>query len=140
MRRALRIHAMHARPGSGFTLIEVVLILVIAAVSLLPLSMLFATTSIRSGDAHHATVAAQLAEARMEEIAADKNSPTRGFSYLTAANYPPETPVQAFPGYSRSVSIAPDSLYDGVTFRTVSVTVTSPNIPPVTLTTWFTQY
>jgi hypothetical protein len=85
-------------------------------------------------------VAAQLAEAKMEEIAADKNSPTRGFSYVSAANYPPETPVPAFPGYNRSVAIAPDSVYDGVTFRTVSVTVTSPNIPPVTLTTWFTQY
>lgn len=140
MRRAPLRPAGSARAGRGFTLIEVVLVLVIAAVSLLPLSMLFATTSIRSGDAHNATVAAQLAEAKMEEITADKNSPTRGFSYLVAANYPAETPVQAFPGYSRSVSIAPDSLYDGVTFRTVSVTVTSPNIPPVTLTTWFTRY
>ena len=140
MRRALRIHAMHARPGSGFTLIEVVLILVIAAVSLLPLSMLFATTSIRSGDAHHATVAAQLAEAKMEEIAADKNSPARGFTYLVGSHYPAENPVPAFPGYGRSVSISPDSTYDGVAFRTVSVTVTSANIPPVTVTTWFTQY
>lgn len=140
---------MSARIGSGvpaairrggFTLIEVVLVIVIAGVALLPLSMLFANTSIRSGDAHNASIAAQLAEARMEEITADKNSPSRGFSYLQAANYPAENPVTAFPGYGRSVSIAPDSTYDGVTFRTVSVTVTSPNIPPVTVTTWFTSY
>ena len=126
--------------GDGFTLIEVVLVIVVAAVALLPLSMLFANSSIRSGDAQNASVAVQLAEARMEEITADKNSPARGFAYLVPANYPPESPVAAFPGYSRSVAIAPDSTYDGVTFRTVNVTVTSPSIPPVTVTTWFTRY
>ena len=83
---------------------------------------------------------AQLAQAKMEEIAADKSSPSRGFSYLMAANYPAESPVAAFPGYSRTVSFAPDSVYDGVTFRTVSVTVAHANVPAVTLTTWFTSY
>jgi len=124
----------------GFTLIEVVLVIVIAAVAVLPLSMLFANASIRSGDARNATVAAQLAQAKLEEIAADKSSPLRGYSFLITANYPVENPVTAFPGYSRSVSFAPDSTYDGVTFRTVSVTVNCPNVPPVTLTTWFTTY
>jgi prepilin-type N-terminal cleavage/methylation domain-containing protein len=140
MRRASRIRVPRGGDAGGFTLVEVVLVIVIAAVSLLPLSMLFATTSIRSGDAHNATLAAQLAEAKMEEITADKNSPTRGYAYITPAHYPAESPVPAFAGYSRSVTVAPDSVYDGVTFRTVSVTVTSSNIPPVTLTTWFTQY
>ena len=59
-------------------------------------------------------IAAQLAQSQMEEIAADKSSPARGFSYLIAANYPAEDPVAAFPGYSRSVAFAPDSVYDGV--------------------------
>jgi len=118
----------------------VVLIIVIAGVAVLPLSMLFANASIRSGDARNATVAAQLAQAKMEEIAADKNSPMRGFAYLVAANYPAESPVPAFSNYNRSVSIAPDSTYDGVTFRTVSVTVSCPNIAPVTVSTWFTTY
>jgi len=124
----------------GFTLIEMVLIIVIAAIAILPLSMLFANSSIHSSDARNATLAAQLAQAKMEEMTADKNSPARGFSYLVAANYPAESPVAAFSGYSRSVSFAPDSTYDGVTFRTVSVTVTCANIPAVTVTTWFTNY
>lgn len=124
----------------GFTLPEVVLVLVIAAVAVLPLGMLFANSSIRSGEAHNATVMAELAQAKMEEIAADKNSPSRGFSYLVGSNYPAESPVAAFPGYSRSVAFAPDSVYDGVTFRTVSVTVAFSSVPPVTLTTWFTNY
>jgi prepilin-type N-terminal cleavage/methylation domain-containing protein len=124
----------------GFTLPEVVLVLVIAAVAVLPLGMLFANSSIRSGEAHNATVMAELAQAKMEEIAADKNSPSRGFTYLVAANYPTESPVTAFPGYTRSVAFAPDSLYDGVTFRTVSVTVAFASVPSVTLTTWFTNY
>ncbi len=139
MRARIAAGAAPARVG-GFTLIEVVLVIVVAAVALLPLSMLFANSSIRSGDAQNASVAVELAETRMEEITADKNSPARGYAYLVAANYPPESPVTAFPAYSRSVTIAPDSTYDGVTFRTVSVTVTSPNIPPVTVTTWFTRY
>ena len=125
---------------AGFTLVEIVLIIVIAAVAILPLSMLFANTSILSGDARNATIAAQLAQAKMEELTADRNSPTRGFSYLITANYPAESPVTAFPGYSRSVAFAQDSTYDGVTFRTVGVTVVCPNIPPVTLTTWFANY
>ncbi len=125
--------------SGGFTLIEVVLVIVIAAIAVLPLSMLFANASIRSGDARNATVAAQLAQTKMEEITADKNSPTRGFTYIVGANYPAESPVVAFPGYSRSVAIAPDSTYDGVAFRTVSVTVTCANIAPITLTTWFTN-
>ena len=126
--------------NDGFTLIEVILIIVIAAVAVLPLSMLFANTSIRSSDARNATMAAQLAQAKMEELAADKNSPARGFTYLVAGNYPAENPVSAFPGYSRSVAFSPDSTYDGVTFRTVTVTVTCAAIPPITVTTWFTNY
>jgi len=128
------------RGDAGFTLVEVVLILVIAAVAVLPLGMLFANTSIRSGDARNSMVAAELAQSKMEELTADKNSPSRGFSYLIAANYPAENPVAAFPGYSRTVAFAPDSSYDGVTFRTATVTVTCANIPPVAMTTWFTSY
>lgn len=142
MNRRAPVTSARARPArdAGFTLPEVVLILVIAAVAVLPLGMLFANTSIRSGEARSATVMAQLAEAKMEEIAADKSSPSRGFSYLIAGNYPAENPVAAFPGYSRTVSFAPDSLFDGVTFRTVSVTVAHASVPAVTLTTWFTSY
>ena len=125
---------------SGFTLIEVVLVIVIAAVAVLPLSMLFANASIRSGDARNATVAVELAQSKMEEIAADKNSPLRGITFLVAGNYPAESPVTTFPTYNRSVAFSPDSTYDGVTFRTVTVTVTNPNVPAVSLTTWFTTY
>lgn len=125
---------------AGFTLPEVVLILVIAAVAVLPLGLLFANTSIHSGEARCATVMAELAQAKMEEIAADKSSPSRGFAYLVSENYPPEDVVAEFPGYSRTVSFAPDSVYDGVTFRTVNVTVSYGSLRPVTLTTWFTSW
>ena len=126
--------------GAGFTLIEVVLILVIVGVAILPLSLLFAQASIRSGEARDATVSAQLAQAKMEEIAADKSSPARGFDYLDLANYPPENPVASFPRFRRSVLVSADSTFDGVRFRAVSVTVSTSTIPPVTLTTWFTGH
>lgn len=128
------------RGSPGFSLVEVVILIVVAGIAILPLAMLFATTSIRSSDARSASVAAQLAQAKLEEITADRNATTRGFSYVTGANYPPETPIPAFPAFQRSVAVAPDSTYDSVTFRTVSVTVTTSGIPPVTLTTWFVNY
>jgi Tfp pilus assembly protein PilV len=121
-------------------MIEVVVLIVVAAIAVLPLAMLFATTSIRSSDAQSASVAAQLAQAKLEEITADRNASTRGFSYLTPGNYPPEEPVPAFPAFQRSVAVAPDSSFDGVTFRSVAVTVTTSGISPVTLTTWFVNY
>ncbi|HET9951957.1 MAG TPA: hypothetical protein VFS09_09200 [Candidatus Eisenbacteria bacterium] len=126
--------------SAGFTMIEVVVLIVVAAIAVLPLAMLFATTSIRSSDAQSASVAAQLAQAKLEEITADRNASTRGFSYITAENYPPEEPVPAFAAFQRSVAVAPDSTYDGVAYRTVAVTVTTPGVPPVTLTTWFVNY
>ena len=135
-------NARHARMrgAAGFSLIEVVILIVVAGIAILPLAMLFATTSIRSSDARSASVAAQLAQAKLEEITADRNAATRGYAYVTGANYPPETPVPAFGAFQRSVAIAADSTYDGVTFRTVSVTVTTSGISPVTLTTWFVNY
>lgn len=127
-------------PVEGFTLIEVAILIVIAGIAILPLAMLFATTSIHSSDARSASVAASLAQAKLEEITADRRSSTRGFPYLQSVNYPSENPVVAFPTYARSVTVAPDSIFDGVTYRTVSVTVTTAGIPPITLTTWFTSY
>jgi len=126
--------------SAGFTLVEAVLVVVVAGIALLPLSMLFANTSIRSGDARTATVAAQLAQSKMEEIAADKSSPARGFDYLAGGNYLPEDPVPAFPGYRRTVAVSPDSSFDGIRFRAVTVTVAGGNLPPIALTTWFTSY
>ncbi len=142
-RQSSRRHAGSAAASpaaAGFTLIEVVILIMVAGIAILPLAMLFATTSIRSSDARSASVAAQLAQAKLEEITADRNASTRGFSYVVAGNYPAETPIPAFTAFQRSVSVAPDSTYDSVTFRTVSVTVTTSGVPPVTLSTWFVNY
>ncbi len=139
-RQSSRRRAGSAAAAAGFTLIEVVILIMVAGIAILPLAMLFATTSIRSSDARSASVAAQLAQAKLEEITADRNASTRGFSYVVAGNYPAETPIPAFTAFQRSVSVAPDSTYDSVTFRTVSVTVTTSGVPPVTLSTWFVNY
>jgi Tfp pilus assembly protein PilV len=140
MTRGVRNRGKRRRGPAGFTLIEVAILIVIAGIAVLPLAMLFATTSIRSSDARSASVAAHLAQAKLEEITADRRSATRGFGYLVGTNYPAENPVGAFPTYSRSVTVAPDSIFDGVTYRTVSVTVTTAGIPPVSVATWFTSY
>jgi len=140
VRLARAVRRRRLSQPAGFTLVEVAILIVVAAIAVLPLAMLFATTSIRSSDAQSASVAAQLAQAKLEEITADRNASTRGFSYVVAANYPVENPIPAFTSFQRSVTVAPDSTYDGVTFRTVSVTVATSGVPPVTLTTWFVNY
>ena len=140
MTRRSRGDSGRAGQAAGFTLIEITILIVIAGIAVLPLAMLFATTSIRSSDARSASVATHLAQTKLEEITADRRAATRGFAYIVGSNYPPETPVSAFPTFSRSIAVAPDSIFDGVTYRTVSVTVTAAGIPPVTLTTWFTNY
>ncbi len=52
-RRLARVRARRAA-APGFTLVEVVILIVIAGIAILPLAMLFATTSIRSSDARSA--------------------------------------------------------------------------------------
>ena len=59
-----------ARDRAGFTLIEVAILIVIAGIAVLPLAMLFATTSIRPSDARSAAVAVHLAQTKLEEITA----------------------------------------------------------------------
>ncbi|MDI6808391.1 MAG: prepilin-type N-terminal cleavage/methylation domain-containing protein [Candidatus Eisenbacteria bacterium] len=124
----------------GFTLVEVVIVIIIGGIALIPLLTLFASTATESSQAEVVSTASFLAKEKMDTIIADKMSPERGFSYITSGNYPQENPVNGFNDYVRTVTISPDSVYDSVTFRTVKVRVQRGTSADVVVTTWVVDH
>ncbi len=133
-----RPRAGRARAEAGFTLVELVLVVVVASVAMFPIAMMFATATADAPEAQIATQAVFLAQERIEAVLADRAAPSRGFAWITSANYPPEPTIPGFPGFSRTVSVSADSTWQGVTFRHVRVTVTHGAIGSVSLDTWVT--
>lgn len=118
----------------GFTLIEVLITIVLLAILTSGLMAMFSTYSKSNGNAPVLIQATELAQERMEQIIADKYNPSRGFNYITNANYPAENPVNGFSSFNRSVNIffvnptgGNLNANAGVTtnYKNVSVTVTS---------------
>lgn len=69
------------RPRSGFTLVEIILVVVVAAIAFPPLMMVFTETVRRRADANLMGTASRLAEDLMEEIRTrkwDETSPDGG--------------------------------------------------------------
>lgn len=138
-RKAARIGARaRARHGNtaGFTLFELVLVIVLLGTATLPLVTQFVETGRHAADGQSAASAVLLARERLEEAAADRDAPGRGYAWITTANYPAESPVAGFPGYTRTTAVSGDSTYDSVTYKVVTVTVIPPTGPAVTAATW----
>lgn len=124
---------------AGFSLIELVLVILVLGLALLPLLTQMVQTNVSSVDGQAASTAAFLSRERIEQVLADRNAPAIGFAAITNGRYPAESPVNGFPGFTRATSVSADSSYGGLTFRAVTVTVSSARIPPVALTTWVIQ-
>lgn len=115
----------HAR--QGFTLIEAIAAVVILGVAIPP--MLWA---VQEAQAHRltplmVTTARWLAAEKLEDVIADRFSPTRGYDYVIAANYPAEAAVASFPAFRRTVTIAEtgaDLVSPGTGYKTVTVQLT----------------
>ncbi len=116
------------RRRSGYTLTEVIFVIVVAGLALPPLMAVFAGMSRDSARPDLLLVAANLAREKMELIAADKFNTTRGYAYLVSGNYPAESPVSGFT-MTRSVAFTDVASSDlstaepGSGFRKVVVTV-----------------
>ena len=112
----------------GYTLVELVLVVVVAGLALPPLLGVFAQTGLASARPDLHTVAISLAREKMEILAADKFNPARGYAYLVSGNYPAESPVSGFL-FSRTVAftdVASSNLSSsqaGSGFRKAVVTV-----------------
>lgn len=96
--------------ASAATIIEVVMAVVILALALPTLVGGFADAAKQSIHPAQASVASFLAIDRMEEIVARRyrgnQNGVSGYDAITAANFPEETPVAGFPGFSRTVTIS----------------------------------
>lgn len=122
-----------ARRNAGFNLIEVIAVIVLLGVGVVAILSLFASGTRSLGMNVNSQISTQLAQQRAEQVLADRRNPARGFGYITAANYPDETPVFGAPNYSRTVRItnpfaSPACPAAPVNCKQVVVTVTSAGV------------
>jgi prepilin-type N-terminal cleavage/methylation domain-containing protein len=114
------------RRNRAFTLIETIVAIVVLGVALPPMLLALREAQRRSTGPVQADRARWLAAERLEEIIADRHSSVLGWAYVEEANYPAESPVEAFPGFQRTVSVAetgPTLSGAGTGFKVVTVTV-----------------
>ena len=81
------------RRRAGYTLVEVILVVVVAGIAMPPLMAVFAEMSHKSARPDLLLIATTLAREKMEIIASDKFNTSRGYAYLVSGNYPAESPV-----------------------------------------------
>ena len=93
------------RRNTGFSLVEVIAVIVLLGVGVVAILSMFSSGTRTIGANVDSQIATQLAQQRAEQILADRRNPTRGYGYVIAGNYGPETPVTGFPNYNRAVAI-----------------------------------
>jgi Tfp pilus assembly protein PilV len=115
------------RTARGFTLMEAVAAIVVLSVCVPAMMWSLRMASGHSLSELQASRARWLVQEKLEDIMADRHSSTRGFSYLTAGNYPAESSIAGSPGFSRSVAFsqtAADLVTAGTGYMKVTVNVT----------------
>ena len=125
--------------SQGFTLIEIIMIIVIFAIAV-PTSMTVLSSTLDSSNKSTAiSRAATHAQDKMEEIVGDKKNPSRGFDWVTTpGRYPGDIPAT---GFSRSVIITTGNVQNGVSYAHVQVKVANSEISAdIKLETWLTDY
>lgn len=133
----------------GFTLVEAVTAIVVLSLAMPAMLAALAQAQRERAAPVLASRARWLAVEKLEEVIADRHSPSRGWGHLVAANYPEEAEVAGFEGFSRSVGFAeygaPDlsTPGEGYVVATVVVGWTGPmggveSMPIATVLTEFT--
>ncbi|MCK5145889.1 hypothetical protein KAR48_03985 [bacterium] len=120
---------------NGASLVEVVLLLVILAIALVPLTQL-SVSNLKFGAQYSLmTRAISFAQSRMEEVIADYKATGAGRGYAwTVANWAGSSDSPAT-GFTRSVSISGEMTLNGVNYVTVQVSVANTNISTVKIET-----
>jgi len=121
------------KPEAGTTLTELIIVIIFLGIALTSILLSFRTGLRSTADSGSLNLAAQLAEAKMEQIKSDKAA--YGYDYLVSQNYPEESDADGFSGYVRTVTITDYSDY-----KKVEVQVTHGNSTPVKLVTLFANY
>lgn len=119
--------------SGGFTLIEVILVIIFLGIAFVASLELMSTSLTNSMSLQIHTTAANLANKKMEAIFIDKKS--KGYDYVVIENYPNEVNPDGTNGFNRYVTIVRQS-----THKEVEVKVTHAGIPDYVLTAFLTNY
>jgi type II secretory pathway pseudopilin PulG len=118
----------HQRPRRrAFSLIDTLAAIVLISVAAPLMLLAIGQSTLRRATATQAITARWLLSEKLESITADRHSTTRGYTYLTTANYPAEAPVAGYPNFTRNTTITEttaDLTTPGTGYKTVTVTVT----------------
>ena len=122
---------------AGYSLIEIIVTIVFVGVAFPGLIAFFTNVMVDSVEGKAYTEAIVLTQSKMEQIAADKLSATRGYDYVrTSGQYPAETIGQ----FTRTTTVA-DTIFSGVTGILVTVeTNYTLMASPYNVSTFFTSY
>ena len=127
--------------SQGFTLIEIVVIIVVLAIAIPSIMTLLSSLLTDSSKYEIITQAATYAQEKIDEIIADKRSSDRGYNWVvTTGRYQSDVPAS---GFIRSVYIDTTAkVYNGVPYALLQVQVQAGHIdiPNIELTTWLTDY
>lgn len=97
---------MSRRGGQGgFTLVEAIVAMVILSLAVPPLLWSIKEGERKSVMPARAAAARLLVAEKIEDVLADRHSSTRGYGYVVNGNYPAESPVAGFAGFTRTVTV-----------------------------------
>ena len=124
--------------NQGFTLIEVIMIIVIFAIAVPTLMTVLSSTLDSSNKSAVISQAALFTQEKIEKILGDKRNPSKGFDWVTSqGRYSSDVPAV---GFSRSVIITSGNVQNGVSYAYVQVKVTHSEISDIKIETWLTDY
>lgn len=124
--------------NQGFTLIEVIMVIVVFAIAVPTLMTVLSSTLDSSNKSAVISQAATYAQEKIEGIIGDKKNPSKGFDWVTTTGrYSSDVPAV---GFSRSVIITSGNVQNGVSYAYVQVKVTHSEISDIKLETWLTDY
>lgn len=110
----------------AFTLVEAIVAIVVLSVAMPSMLWAIKEAQLVRASPVLASKARWLAQEQLENIIADRHSPSRGFTYLQNSNYPLEASVPGFSSFSRQVAITETGarfLAGGTGYKTVTVVV-----------------
>ncbi|MBX3406405.1 MAG: type II secretion system protein [Phycisphaeraceae bacterium] len=116
-----RAHVVRA-----FSLIEAIIAIVILSVAIPAMFWAVRDAAERRVEPVMLNRARWLAAEKIEDVLADRANSGRGYGYVVAENYPEESPVAGFAGFSRQVTIVergPDLVGPGTGYKVVTVRV-----------------
>ena len=124
--------------NQGFTLIEVIMVIVVFAIAVPTLMTVLSSTLDSSNKSVVISQAATYAQEKIEEIIGDKRNPSKGFDWVTTTGrYSSDVPAV---GFSRSIIITSGNVQNGVSYAYVQVKITHSEISDIKLETWLTDY